>query len=98
MAVLLVGLFVSCDFTGTTLAGTEWKYQAVGTGVGLKFTTDTAGTTTVGAVYMWSDLYSFTYTYTASSKSGTITYLGSTKNFTISGTKLTYDGTVYEKQ
>jgi len=100
LGLLVVGFLASCDFAGTTLSGTDWRYESFGSGVGLKFSSETEGTTEVGLLSTWTDVYSFTYTYNSAAKAGTITLnlTGTSKAFTISGSTLTYDGTTYTKK
>ena len=88
LAIFLVVAFASCDFAGTSMTGTNWVTDK-DTGVGLKFTTATTGTTTLGALGIWTDVTAFTYTYDSALKSGVIT-TSSGSPFTISGNKLSF--------
>lgn len=87
LALLLVVAFASCDFNKDSLVGTKWSWNPViGVTMDLNFTTPTSGT--IKATLMGSEIpgssATFTYTYTAASKSGKIGNV----DFTIAGTKM----------
>jgi hypothetical protein len=97
-ALVLVGL-TSCGFNGT-MAGTEWRASALGTGIGLVFEDTSNGHTTVGILGTWGANVDFTYTYDTIAKTGAITLAGfsSSDPFTVDGNELTYLGVTYKYQ
>jgi hypothetical protein len=97
IALVALGI-TACGFQGDSLVGTEWRNSTAGTGVGLKFTSATVGTSTLGVFGVWGDVSAFTYTYVPASKTGTITYDGSTtaNSFSISGQELTMGVLTYK--
>jgi hypothetical protein len=97
VALLVVGI-VSCQLNASSITNTEWTHETVGTGTGLKFTSDTAGNFEAGVVSLWTSTGAFTYTYSALSMSGDITDGSGTKPYSISSNKLIYDGVEYTKK
>jgi hypothetical protein len=94
----LVFSFVACSLVGPNLVGTEWTHENVGTGTGLKFTSETSGHFENGVLGVWAAGGDFTYSYSVVTKSGTLTANGSTDNFTVSDNQLTYLSVDYTKK
>jgi hypothetical protein len=105
--IALIGLaaigITACAFSGDTLTGTKWHYEVVagtGTGMGLHFTSATAGAEQLGVLGTWTDQTSFTYTYDAATKTGVITYGSGTgaysDDFTLSGQTISYNSYTYK--
>jgi hypothetical protein len=97
-AVLMVVGMVSCQLNASSITNTEWTKETVGTGTGLKFTSDTAGNFEIGVVSLWTSSGGFTYTYSSLTQSGNITDGNGTKPYTISSNKLIYSTVEYTKK
>jgi hypothetical protein len=81
----------SCGFV--SLAGTNWRAQALETGAGFHFITGSTGDWEVGALGTWVDLGTgFTYTYSFVTKTGLI---DGTTEFSVDGEVLTSDSVTY---
>ena len=97
-AVLMVVGMISCTLNASSIANTEWTKETVSSGIGLKFTSDTAGNFEIGALTVWTSTGNFTYTYSIVTQSGDITDGNGAKPYSVSNNKLIYDGNEYTKK
>ena len=97
-AILMVVGMISCTLNASSITNTEWTKETVGTGTGLKFTSDTAGNFEVGLLSAWTSSGAFTYTYSSVTQSGDITDGNGSKPYNISNNKLVYNGNEYTKK
>lgn len=97
-AALILAWLSSCAaFNGDTLAGTEWRFEFLGSGYGYAFDTSDTGHGIEATGGVWTDTPGlvFPYTYDPVSKSGTFFSAPNTQSFTIEGRVLNYMGVQY---